>query len=233
MNQNNFNKIPGSPIAYWANEKMQATFQEKPISKYIECKSGIMAGDEKFIELWHEPSIDSIKFDCLHHTQMGTYRWFPLNSGGGFRKWYGNNSKVIDLADDARNIRTKSKNYRLREKDYYFQEGITWGRITTAKLSFRVVPKGSLFGDAGPIGFIEKYKLYALAFLSSKVVDPLIEIKNPTMNFQINDIMALPFVLDEQKVVKVEDIVEENIDISKKDWDLDETSWDFKKHPLI
>jgi hypothetical protein len=164
---------------------------------------------------------------------MGGYKWFPLNSGGSYRKWYGNNIKVIDLYKNGIDIKTHSKNYRLREKEYYFKEGITWGRITSSKLSFRSVVEGSLFGDAGPIGFIKNNKLYALAFLSSKVVEPLIEIKNPTLNFQINDLMALPFNVDSIYKGSVDNITAENIEISKNDWDSFETSWDFKKHPLI
>lgn len=230
--QENFSKIPGSPIAYWASEKEIKSFSYSLLSNNVNCKSGIMTGDEKYIKLWFEPNIKKIKFDCNSAEDMGNSKWFPLNSGGGYRKWYGNNEKIVDLWNNGFNIRKNVINFRLREKSLYFKRGLTWGRITSSKIAFREVIKGSLFGDAGPIAFVEKNRKYILGFLCSKVINNLLSIINPTLNFQISDIMNVPLILD-KKCDYIEKIVSENISISKTDWDSFETSWDFKKHPLV
>lgn len=130
-----------------------------------------------------ELSTENSKFDCRSSLDMGDYKWFPLNSGGDYRKWYGNNLKMVDLWHEGADIRANVKNYRLRDANYYFKRGITWGRITSSQICFREIVDGSLFGDAGPIGFIEKYRHYVLGFLNSKVVKNLLQITNPTLNF--------------------------------------------------
>lgn len=231
--QSNFSKIPGSPVAYWASSTAIQAYKSKTLNNYMDCKSGIMTGSDNYIKFWYELSITKVKFDCKTASDMGEYRWFPLNSGGDFRKWYGNNQKVVNLWHGGADIKANVKNYRLRDSDYYFRRGITWGRITSSQIAFRNVIDGSLFGDAGPIGFIEQNRAYVLGFLSSKVVTNLLQITNPTLNFQVRDIMNLPLVLNENYICKVEDMVECNIQISKEDWDSFETSWNFAIHPLV
>ena len=231
--QDNFKKIPGSPVAYWVSKNTVEIYKNKVIGDYVDCKSGIMTGSDSYICLWFEPVLNNIKFDCNSAKDMGEYRWFPLNSGGEFRKWYGNNSKVVNLWHDGFDIRNNVKNYRLRDSSYYFRRGITWGRITSSQIAFRDVIEGSLFGDAGPVGFIEKGRRYVLGFLGSKVVNILLKVTNPTLNFQVRDIMNLPLSIDNKFSGVVENIVESNIQLSQSDWDSYETSWDFVTHPLV
>lgn len=228
----NYSKIPGSPIAYWANQLFISTFNARTLNNYVDCKSGISTGSDSFIKQWYELNIFSIKFDCLDYMDMKDSKWFPLNSGGDFRKWYGNNTKVVNLFNDGYEIRNSGRNYRLRDKKYYFKKGITWGRITSSKISFREVINGSLFGDAGPIAFVEKHRLYILGVLNSKIITHILAILNPTLNAQIRDIMNIPLVLSDKKEL-VTEIVNKNIEISKADWDSLETSWDFSRHPLL
>ena len=227
-----FKDIPLAPIAYWVSDNTIQVYKNKKISDYMECKSGIMTGSDSYIRLWFEPSLVKIKFDCKSAREMGEYRWFPLNSGGEFRKWYGNNSKLVNLWNNGFDIRNNVKNYRLRDSSYYFKGGITWGRITSSKIAFRNVIMGSLFGDAGPIGFVEENRYYILGFLSSKVVNTLLKVTNPTLNFQVHDIMDLPLAIDRNFIECIENIVENNIEISKQDWDTFETSWDFGANRL-
>lgn len=227
----NFSKIPGSPIAYWANANTIDLFNSNKVDSYMNCKSGIMTGSDDFIKLWFEPSIKNIKFDCNNQEDMKGYKWFPLNSGGGYRKWYGNNIKIVNLYNDGEDIRKSVKNYRLRDSKYYFQAGITWGRITSNDIAFRDVVKGSLFGDAGPIGFITENRWYILSLLNSCVVRYLLNILNPTLNFQVHDITTLPVFIKHKG--KVEQLCNSNIKLSQSDWDSFENSWDFKVHPLV
>ena len=231
--QDRFDTIPDSPIAYWVGEKLLEAYKNPSLSKTMDCKSGIMTGSDDYIRLWFEPSIREIKFDCETYMDMGDFRWFPLNSGGEFRKWYGNNSKVVNLWHEGADIKAHVKNYRLRDPKYYFKKGLTWGRITTTQIAFRDVIKGSLFGDAGPVGFVTEHKDYILAFLCSKVVNELLLITNPTMNFQVHDIMNLPLVVNHTNAPTVEKLAHSNVDISRYDWDSFEGSWDFNNHPLV
>lgn len=233
INETMFSNIPGNPIAYWGNDAVFAAFRNNLLSDYVDCKSGIMTGNERFIEYWFEPSLTRIKFNCVSSLDMKGYKWFPLNSGGNFRKWYGNLEKVVDLENNGENIQKHSKNYRLRDSSYYFKNGITWGRITSAKIAFRTVKEGTLFGDAGPIGFVDDKKDYVLPFLTTKVVCKLLEFINPTLNFQVGDVMRLPLLVSIEDEENIKKLSKTNINISKSDWDSFETSWDFKKHPLI
>lgn len=231
--QEGFFKIPGSPVAYWVGEKTLSAYSNAALDGYMECKSGIMTGSDEYIRMWFEPVISQIKFDCQSKYDMGDAKWFPLNSGGDFRKWYGNNTKIVNLWNDGAEIKANVKNYRLRDPAYYFRRGITWGRITSSQIAFREVVDGSLFGDAGPIGFIEDKRHYVLGFLCSNVVTSLLQITNPTLNFQVHDIMALPLIESPNKENNIEKIVGENITSSQNDWDSYETSWDFKRNPLV
>ena len=228
-----FEKIPNAPTAYWVSPKVGDAYKNSLVKKYMNCKSGIMTGDDSYIRIWNEVSTDKIKLDCRNANDMGEYRWFPLNSGGDFRYYYGNNNKVVNLWHGGVDIVANVKNYRLRDKAYYFKKGITWGRITSSKIAFREVIDGSLFGDAGPIGFIEKHRRYLLGFLCTKVALHFLEATNPTLNYQVHDIENLPLLIDNNVHDLVENIVGDAILAEKQDWDSFETSWDFKKHPLL
>jgi len=231
----NFLKIPGSPIAYWATQNEIEIFEKNKICEFTETKSGIMTGnDDLFLKLWYEVDVNNIKFDCENANQMNNYKWFPINKGGNFRKYYGNLEYLINLQNDGEDIKKTSVNYRLRNKKYYFKEGITWSRITSTKIGFRVSRIGNIFGDAGPCIFPQNTNnKYLLGFLVTKIVKKLLEIQNPTMNFQVRDIEAMPFIIDKDKEKIVTKLIERNIDISQKDWDSFETSWDFKVHPIL
>ena len=228
-----FEKIPNAPTAYWVSPIVGEAYKNSLVKKYMNCKSGIMTGDDSYIRIWNEVLTDKIKFDCRNANDMGEYRWFPLNSGGDFRYYYGNNSKVVNLWHDGADIVANVKNYRLRDKVYYFKKGITWGRITSSKIAFREVIDGSLFGDAGPIGFVDKHRRYLLGFLCTKVALYFLEATNPTLNYQVRDIENLPLLIDNNVHDLVENIVGDAIMAEKQDWDAMETSWDFTTHPLV
>lgn len=232
-NQENFSKIPGGQLAYWIKDYIYSVYDNSLVGNYLDCRSGIMTGSDKYIKLWFEPDINDIKFDCNNASDMGEYKWFPLNSGGDYRLYFGNNCKVVNLWHEGADIISNVKNYRLRDKNYYFKKGITWGRIATSKIAFREVINGSLFGDAGPIGFVEEKRRYLLGFLCSKVALYFLKATNPTLNFQVNDIESLPLIFEKKYCDNVELYVEMAIELAKRDWDSFEISWDFKCHPLI
>ncbi len=239
INQEYFLEIPNNPIAYWMSDEVIEIFKHnKSLSSYANCKSGIMTGsDSLFLRLWHEVEYSDIKFDCSEYNDMIGFKWFPINKGGEFRKYYGNNEYIVDLENEGENIKKYSPNYRLRDGKYYFKLGLNWSRITSSKISFRMIKPGTLFADAAPAGFIENEKLlkYMLGLLNSKCILKIAQFINPTLNYQVNDINNIPIVLEESNILieNICNIVSKCIYISKLDWDSFETSWDFKKHPII
>ncbi|ALS23765.1 BREX-1 system adenine-specific DNA-methyltransferase PglX [Paenibacillus naphthalenovorans] len=234
LRQKDFNKIPGSPIAYWVSNAFIDNFSNKSISDFYEVKSGIMTGNDSLhLRLWYEVNKESINFFCKDSSQMSDFTWFPINKGGDYRVYYGNNDYVINLKNDGEKIKSTSNNYRLRDKKYYFKEGITWSRVTSSNIAFRENKSGTLFGDAGPIIFVERddERHYLLGLLTSKITNVILNFINPTLNYQVRDIESLPLVWGDKSQVIYK--VKENIEISKWDWDSFETSYDFRKHPLL
>lgn len=229
--------LPGYTIAYWANDKQGRIFkEEKSISNVAECKSGIMTGnDDLFLRLWHEVNIDTISFNSKSIDETTDYKWFPINKGGEYRKYYGNLDYIINLKNYGEEIKRTSKNYRLRDSKYYFKESISWSRITSSRVSFRKTPVGVLFGDAGPCAFpLNKSDInYILAILNSKISSIFLEMLNPTMTYQVIDIERIPYIdnIKNKEIINI--IVEKIVEIYKRNWDKYEKSFNFNSSNLI
>lgn len=235
VQQSNFSKIPGSPVAYWMSDKYFDCFAQKKISDVASPKKGLDTADnERFVREWFELSINKIGFQLDHNAAtQSNYKWFPLNSGGAFRKWYGNFEKVINWENDGLEIRNYLKAY-VRAKDYYFNEGLSWTKISSSKFGIRYAPNGLIFDSAGQSIFASKENLYyILGFLCTNIAFSMLRMLNPTLNYQVGDIANVPIIIDETLKTKVNNIVKENIALSKSDWDSFETSWDFVNHALI
>lgn len=232
--QKDFEKIPSSPIAYWASNRIRNIFEtNRELNQDYEIKSGIMTGnDDLFLKIWNEVEIKKIGFGLNSHLEMveSKKRWFPLSKGGSYRKWFGNNEHIINLYDDGRDIKNSSGNYRLRENKYYLRNSITWSRITSTKISFRN-SKQTLFSDAGPSIFLEDKTKYILALLNTKILEKFTSIKNPTLNYQVSDVAGMPIKFTDKTEYenKINELTQQNINIAKEEWDSRETSWDFEK----
>jgi hypothetical protein len=229
--QQNFEKIPGSPFGYWLSEIAIKSFESKSISASGNSSPGVRTGrDSIFIRYWFEISYNKIKANSKDATGLDSsdFTWYPITRGGEFRKWYGNLLYVIEAGNNFKRVKAICHDYRLRESEYYFKEGITWTMITN-KPSFRIVPDGVLFGNGGPVLHIENRK-YILAFLNSLVCQNILQLLNPTMNITKSDIDKLPLInsnrLDDS-------FSNSSIEISKKDWDYHEHSYEFKRNNLV
>lgn len=233
--QDNFEKIPGAPVAYWVSEKLIEAFEKGDMLKDIAApKKGLDTADnERFIRYWHEINIKKACFFSNSHEEAkrSQKKWFPLNSGGNFRKWYGNFDKVINWENDGQEICNYPKAY-VRARNYYFREGLSWTKISSSKLGVRYAPRGFIFDSAGQTVFADKEnEMYILGLLCSCVAFFILQIINPTINYQVGDIERIPVIQIQDENAR--NIPEDNVKISKDDWDSFETSWDFKKHPLI
>ena len=234
INQENFLKIPGSPMAYWVSEKIIYAFETgEDITKYVDTFQGIITGDNnKFLRKWYEVSIDKITFNAKQMNDVNQKKayWIPYNKGGKFRKWYGNQEYVINWENGPSDKTRGKKSF----KDYYLREYVSWSYITSSTLSTRYFPHGFLW-DVHGSGIFDKgdYLRYLQGLIGSKVSIDLLKIINPTMSFQVENITQIPVIIDYNIKSTIDTLVKENIKISKEDWDNYEISWNFKSHPLI
>ena len=234
--QDNFDKIPGKPIAYWVNVKIIELFKLKLVGLKYKITAGIRtSADAQFLRLWYEVSKSKLDKTCANDLDLNDNpnKWFAFNKGGTFRRWYGNLEHVIDFENHAYNLRTFSHDCRLRDPEIYFKESITWSRISGSSIGFRLLERGSLAGDASPIWIVEnqKEKYNIMGFLNSKITNLLLTFINPTLTFQVRDVSLLPF--EYSKSMDVSDITIDCINICKTDWDSREVSWDFQKTILL
>ena len=232
----NFSKIPGSPVAYWVSEAFLRVFDTGVLlGKIADAKQGVATADNnRFLRLWNEVSINKVSFHTHSHEDAATARekWFPYNKGGDFRKWYGNNEFVVNWEHDGAELK-QFKGSVLRNPSYYFKECFSWSLISSSVAAFRYKPAGQIFDVAGMSCFASEKQLnYLLALCNTKVVMKILEVIAPTINYQCGDIANIPVIQDGDTNYICE-VTQDNISISKTDWNSYETSWDFKRNPLV
>lgn len=237
--QNDFEKIPGSPVAYWLSDKLINIISNNKISNIGVSSPGIRTGrDAMFIRDWQEISIKNIGLKASNYDDIkeSSPLYYPITRGGKYRKWYGNLFDIIRIGNDAVEIKQICPDYRLRESRFYFQEGITWTMISSSSVSFRIVPEGVLFGNGGPCLYTEN--IYPqIAFMNTNVAQNILNAYNPTLNYTKSDIDNLPAInyaeFDLVQQQKLYTLTKKCIHISKEEWDSRETSWDFTRNELL
>ena len=228
--QSNFSKIPGSPVAYWVSKSIEEDFQKGVLlSKVASPKQGMATADNaQFVRKWYEPTITKV---ALNYSSG--LKWFPYNNGGGFRRWYGFNTDVVNWENSGNEIKSFPKAYVRNEKDY-FKKGITWNAITSSDISVRYFDEGFIFSNAGMAIFTTQEKLlFILAFINSIVAKKILSAISPTLNYNAGDIANLPLLFERCYINEINQKAQLCIRLSTSDWDSFETSWDFVKHPLI
>ena len=242
-----FETIAGMPIVYWANETILNAFREMPsLSDVADLRHGMSTSDNnRFLRLWHEVEKENINFTALSKEDTYKHKWYPILKGGEYRKWYGNHDYVVNWKNDGEEIKIISNikypylkgnlDFVLGGQRQFFREGITWSSISSGSAGFRYYPGGFMFTNKGQTLFCNNdgEREYYLAFLNTKVVKNLLEMLSPTIGFELGYISKLPAFLDENSFSKATILAKENIDLSRKDWDSCENSWDFKRHPLV
>ncbi len=238
VNSNEFKYIEGTPIAFEASSNLRKAFYSSPKLRGIaEPRQGMATGNnDKFVRIWTEVSFANIglNFSDRESAKASRLKWFPYNKGGGFRKWYGNQIFVVNWECDGKALNEFKPKSVIRNVDYYFRESITWSLIGLV-FGPRYNKSGFIFDVGGSSAFPEKSMMnYIMAFLISKVSSKCLETLNPTLNFQVGDIQRLPIIdLIEEPRKKVEENSIRAIELSKIDWNSNETSWDFSFNPLI
>lgn len=237
--QENFAKIPGMPVAYWVSENFIHSFKKKNIGKSFIPKFGMSTGNgEKYIRGWYESNINDIAFECTSENDFVKLdkKWNVADKGGTFRRWYGNRLNIIWWKDNGYDIKNE-KGSAVRSPQFFFQPHISWTLVSSGAYSARYFDKGFLLDTASNCIYFDKNKYLAvLGFLNSVVASDMLSILNPTINMSCGVLGLLPYDekdIEKDKLETINSLVEQNISLSKSDWDSFETSWDFKKHPLI
>ena len=231
-----FNAIPGAPVSYWMNDAIIKAFVDNPALKaYSVPKIGIQTGDnDRFLRYWMEVGTENISF----HADKKK-KWFPLNKGGDYRKWYGNCEYVMNWENDGHEIRNfKNEKGKLKSRpqnlNYMFTESISWSMVTSGAFSVRYYPGYFTANVAGVSCYpSEEHIYYLLALLNTSIAGKVSKMLNPTLNSNAGDIEKLPIIIDEHLKSDIDTISKKNISLSKSDWDSFETSWDFAEHPLV
>ena len=228
--QDNFVLFPGTPIAYWASESVFSAFASgKTIRDIANPCEGIKTGDnERFLKLWFE--VDAEASTILADAKCA--KWFKHAKGGPYRRWYGNLEYVINWADNGHELKNFKKS-TVSNEALFFTDAITWSYISAGKISMRCVGNDVLYNNKGPACYCSADKLYYLLGLSNSVVfNYILSFWAATMDFKPGNIAAFPFI-DCSDKESVNTTVVENMGSSRYDWDSYETSWDFKRNPLV
>ena len=238
-----FHDIPGSPIAYWASEAVHNAFHRYPqIGTWLTTREGMAtANNDLFVRNWWESAIVKIGFDIISADEAtkSKKKWFPYQKGGDFRKWFGNNELVVNWENDGYEIKSNIDQItgRVRSHNYNgafaFREGITWSSLSSGKIHLRFSPIGALFDSKGAKGFANSPEqcLYALALLNSSVADSFLSFLAPTLDFKVGDVIEIPDARQvDRHILYIAGVC---IDISRNDYDSQETSWNFKRNQLV
>lgn len=237
-----FHDIPGSPIAYWASKAIHDAFRKNtPLDSFGHPRVGIQTGENaRFLRLWWEIEEQDFKFDCTSPENCISSRatWFPYNKGGEYRKWYGNNDYVIDWFNDGEriigNAEVDGRKVMNLPQPIKFQPSITWSKISSGNIAFRYKNCGHLFDVAGTSIFADADTLrYIQGTANSSVILKIASMLSPTLNFEVGQIATYPIIVSRGHREEVCELVQSTRTLSQADWDTQETSWDFKRCPLI
>lgn len=231
--QDNFAKIPGSPVAYWVSKNFIKCFDAKRVSFYGNALEGIKTGDnDRFLRLWFEPNFTSVSL--LPHSPTDSIKWVFTTKGGEFRKWYGNIEYVMYWANNGREIRAFSGSSFYQESNFHWA-ATTWTYLTSGKISFRLLGDGFFYNNKGPAVFCDSENIAILltGLLNTNVANYIQRFINPTLTILPGNIRNIPCILPANAKKRISQAVADCVNISRTDWNAYETSWDFKRNPLV
>ena len=244
--QDSFREIPGMLYGYWISHQiLEHLCNNLKLSDVGKAKQGLSTTDNAlFLRLWTEIQLDAIDFNCpdCESTIERGHKWYPYCKGGTYRKWSSINEYVVNYENDGFEIKSsvmrkypylKNPGFVVKNTDAYFKHGITWNDVSTGNFCCRYVPDGFIFADAGPMFFSSKDYLL-LGYFNSKVFQEFANIICQGLHYSTGHIPEFPYItVSDAAKEKIEELAEENIVLSTSDWDSFETSWDFRKHPLV
>lgn len=243
--QDSFATIPSSPVAYWISEALIDDFSKgERLKTFGDTRQGMATSDNnRFLRLWFEVDNSKIGRGCKSAEEALELhkKWYPYNKGGSYRKWYGNIEYVINYENDGAEVKAlatslyKSPTRTIKSISEYFKPCLSWSKVSTGNIAFRYYPAGFVFDVAGCcIFYADQEKMfYDFGFINSKVAMSILSVIAPTMNFEAGHVASLPIIESDINKDEVKRLCQDNVSIAKEEWDSYETSWDFKRHPLI
>ena len=236
FNADNLTVIPGSPLVYWANKVMFEQYKHYPMmQKVCPPKPGLSTGEnERFLRYWFEVDFIRISFSGLNEK-----KWYPINKGGEYRRWYGNHDYIINWENDGYEIKNfKNEKGKLKSRpqnlQYNFQTTISWSLITTGAFNVRFYPQYFMQNAAGVCCYPKpSLQKYILGLLNTKPAQVYASMLSPTLNTNAGDIARIPIIVDESRMSIIDALVDECIVLCQKEWDSFESSWSFQRHPLV
>ena len=244
--QSDFKKIPGSIIGYWLSNRIFEHLEEdEKLDSFGKARQGLSTSDNnRFLRFWYEVSFFRIGFNCVdcQDTNNDFYRWYPYNKAGNFRKWSAINEYVVNYQNNGSEIKQtvmkkypylKGPGFVVKNTELYFHHGITWNDVATGSFCCRFVPDGFIFADAGPMYFSDN-DYVMMAYFNSKVFQVFADIICQGLHYSTGHIPQIPYKKANTDIEEIiESLSEECLNISKREWDSYETSWEFIRHPLI
>lgn len=234
-----FKKIPGCPIAYKSSDRIREIFSTSiQLKEIAEPRTGLSTSDNnRFVRSWYEVNINRVGygFQDKQSAHSSNLKWYPFNSGGAFRKWYGNNEQLICFDQSSYNL-LKTLGNHCPSEQFYFKPSITWSAISSSYFGVRRSDSGFIFSNAGSCAFPNEERMNLITgFLCSNLVAQLLNTLNPTLNILPGNISSLPILETEVEQIKsrVNGGVEEAVAIARADWDSFETSWDFQGFSFV
>lgn len=233
--QSNFSKIPGSPVAYWVEEKVFDIFGNPRLTNFAKAIEGIKTGEnDTFLRYWFE--VDSNGIALLTDYNADLHSWCFTTKGGAFRKWYGNIEYIMNWINNGYEVINFNRS-SFYKKEFFTQHAITWTYLTSGMMSFRYLGDGYFYNNKGPAVFSDsiEIELYLLALLNTNVGNYIQNFLNPTLTILPGNINSIPVIVTENNDVKerIISLAKKSVDLSRTDWDAFETSWDFTCHPLV
>lgn len=234
----NFEIIPGSPVAYWASKEIVNAFRNNKIQDLGNSRSGMQTGNnDLFLRFWFEVLKTKIGFDIIsiEDSEKSKMKWFPQPKGGAYRRWYGNLEYVVNFEANGRDLRNFDGTSIIKNPQFYFKEGIFWSHTTSKSFSSRYMPAGCIFNVEAPTFYANNNDniLYVLGFFNTKVLDNLFGLISQTFHYMAGDMAKIPVIIDKDRKDQIENLVSKNIELSRSDWDSFETSWNFTHHSLL
>ena len=222
-----FHDIPGSPIAYWASEAMLDNFTKGiSVADYSNFTGSRhkTADNDKYVHLWWE----------LSKVEVDNKEWIFYAKGGDYRKWYGNINEVVCWTSQAKEFYTTNKTSNMLSEDLCFSSGITYNDITSGSQHFRFFPPIGAFDMAGPTMCGLGPNLYqTLGLLNSSTSSLYFSMLNPTLHLQVKNVKQLPILDAVLQSETCKALSQDCVIKSTLDWNSQETSWEFKRNPLV
>jgi type II restriction/modification system DNA methylase subunit YeeA len=239
-----FKKISGIPIAYWVTDDHRKAFKVyPPLSEFADVKQGLAtANNDRFLRKWTEVSTQKVgwNFSNVSEAVSSGKKWFPYNKGGDFRKWYGNWEYLVNWEFDGEEIRNfgvesgGKPRSRAQNTDYYFKQSISWSFVSSSYFGVRYSPQGAIFDVGGSSAFPKKESniQWITCILCSKLAFNFMKTMNPTLNFQVGNVSAIP-IKDFSASNELSKYAENAIQLTMDDWNQFEKSWGFNEIPIV